>query len=91
MSLPLGCQVVAGMRTADGPILGIGKEERASMMLYRAGRALQVVGMLVLPAAIAGELAPGRPLDLRASLTLSGIGMAIFAVGYLLQQAGRPR
>jgi hypothetical protein len=62
-----------------------------SMLLYRAGRALQIVGMVLLPVAIAGELAPGGPLDLRASLTLSGIGVAVFALGYLLQQAGRPR
>jgi hypothetical protein len=61
------------------------------MLLYRAGRALQIVGMILLPIAIAGELAPEHPLDLRSSLTLSGIGVAIFALGYLMQQAGKPR
>jgi hypothetical protein len=59
------------------------------MLLYKAGRVLQVVGMILLPVAIAGNLAPEQPLDLRASLTLSGIGVAVFAIGYLLQQAGR--
>ncbi len=59
------------------------------MVLYKAGRALQVVGMILLPVAIAGNIVPDRPLDLRASLTLSGIGVAIFVFGYLLQQAGR--
>jgi hypothetical protein len=62
-----------------------------SMLLYKAGRVLQVVGMILLPVAIAGNLAPGPPLDLRASLTLSGIGVGVFMLGYLLQQAGRPR
>jgi hypothetical protein len=60
------------------------------MLRYKAGRALQVLGMIVLPVAIAGNLAPGQPLDLRASLTLSGVGVATFAFGYLLQQSGRP-
>ena len=33
-------------------------------MLYRACRLLQLVGMIVLPLAIAGNLAPDQPLDL---------------------------
>jgi hypothetical protein len=61
------------------------------MFLYRVGRALQIVGMILLPVAIAGNVAPEQPLDLRASLTLSGAGVAVFFVGYLIQQAGRPR
>jgi hypothetical protein len=60
-------------------------------MLYKLGRALQVVGMLLLPVAIAGNIAPGQPLDLRQSLTLSAVGMLVFGLGWLLQQAGRPR
>jgi hypothetical protein len=40
--------------------------------------------------AIAGNLAPEHQLDLRTSLTLSGLGVLIFFVGWLLQQAGRP-
>lgn len=61
------------------------------MLLYKVSRLLQLIGMILLPVAIAGNLAPEQPLDLRASLTLSGVGVAVFAVGYLLQQAGRPR
>jgi hypothetical protein len=60
-------------------------------MLYKLGRFLQVVGMIVLPVAIAGNLAPGEPLDLRASLLLSAVGVAVFTLGWLLQQAGRSR
>jgi hypothetical protein len=61
------------------------------MMLHRVGRTLQIVGMILLPVAIAGNIAPEQPLDLRTSLTLSGIGIAVFALGYLIQQASRPR
>jgi hypothetical protein len=60
-------------------------------MLYRIGRFLQVLGLILLPVAIAGNVAPDQPLDLRASLSLSALGMLTFGLGWLLQQAGRPR
>ena len=41
------------------------------------------------PAAIAGNVA--ERLDLRQSLGLSSIGILVFVVGWLLQQAGRGR
>ena len=76
-------------------ILGSGNA-KGEEMLYRIGRFLQVVGMILLPIAVAGNLAPGdRPgenqLDLRTSLTISAVGILVFVVGYLIQQAGRPR
>ena len=58
-------------------------------MLYRIGRVLQVIGLILLPLAIAGNLSPERPLDLRESLSLSAVGIIIFGVGYLMQQASR--
>ena len=60
-------------------------------MLYRLGRFLQLVGLFLLPLAIAGNLSPERPMDLRTSLTVSGVGVAVFVLGYLLQQASRSR
>jgi hypothetical protein len=57
-------------------------------MLYRLGRLLQLLGLLILPAAIAGNLA--EKLDLKQSLTMSGVGVAVFFVGWLLQQGRRP-
>ena len=58
-------------------------------MLYKIGRLLQIVGLILLPLAIAGNLSPERPMDLRSSLTLSAVGIAVFSVGYFLQQSGR--
>ncbi len=58
-------------------------------MLYKVGRFLQLVGMLLLPIAIAGNVYDERQVTLWRSLTISGIGIAVFTVGYLLQQAGR--
>jgi drug/metabolite transporter (DMT)-like permease len=58
-------------------------------MVYKLGRLLQLVGLILLPLAIAGNLSPDRPMDLRASLSLSALGVLVFGVGYLLQQMGR--
>jgi hypothetical protein len=58
-------------------------------MLYKLGRLLQIIGLILLPLAIAGNLSPERPMDLRASLTLSAVGVIVFGAGYFLQQAGR--
>jgi len=59
-------------------------------IFYRLGRLLQVVGMILLPLAIAGNLQPRDPLSLRDSLMISGLGVVVFVVGYLVQQASRP-
>ena len=58
-------------------------------VLYKLGRLLQLIGLVMLPLAIAGNLTPESPLSLWQSLTFSGIGVTVFIVGYLLQQAGR--
>jgi len=58
-------------------------------MLYKLGRLLQILGMILLPLAIAGNLSPEPPLDLRESLTLSALGILVFGLGYFLQQASR--
>ena len=47
------------------------------------------MGLVLLPLAIAGNIAPKDPLDLRSSLTLSVAGILVFGLGWLLQQAGR--
>jgi hypothetical protein len=58
-------------------------------MLYKLGRSCQVIGMFLLPLAVAGNLADQNRMDLRTSLTISGIGVTIFIIGYMLQQAGK--
>jgi hypothetical protein len=58
-------------------------------MLYKVGRFLQLLGLILLPVAIAGNVAPDTPLDLRTSLTLSAVGVLVFTLGWLIQQAGR--
>ncbi len=58
-------------------------------MLYRIARFLQLVGLLLLPVAMAGNIA--ERLDLRAMLILAGIGVGVFGLGWLLQQSARPQ
>jgi len=58
-------------------------------MLYKLGRLLQFLGLVILPVAIAGNVA--ERIDLKESLTISGVGVGVFFVGWLLQQGGKPR
>jgi hypothetical protein len=58
--------------------------------MYNLGRLLQLLGLLILPLAIAGNLA-GERLSLKDSLTMSGVGVVVFSIGWLLQQGARPR
>lgn len=58
-------------------------------MLYRLGRFLQFVGLILLPVGIAGNLARPGEFTVGYTLWVSGAGMVIFTLGYLLQQAVR--
>lgn len=59
-------------------------------MRYRLGRLLQFLGLVLLPVAMAGNLA--RPEEFRESSTLklTAVGMAVFFAGWLLQKGARP-
>jgi len=60
-------------------------------MLYKLGRFLQLLGLLLLPVGVAGNLVPEpKQIDLKTSLTISAAGVVIFFIGWLVQQAGRP-
>jgi hypothetical protein len=58
-------------------------------MLYKVGRLLQLLGLLILPVAIAGNMADER-LTLRDSLSLSALGVGVFFLGWLLQRGKGP-
>jgi hypothetical protein len=58
-------------------------------MLYTLARLLQLAGLILLPVAMAGNLA--ESLDLRQMLLLAGAGVGLFVLGWLLQQATRPK
>jgi hypothetical protein len=58
-------------------------------MLYSIGRVLQFAGLVILPVAIAGEVA--QRLDLKESLSLSALGCLAFLIGWSIQQFGAKR
>jgi hypothetical protein len=60
-------------------------------MLYKVGRLLQLLGLILLPVAIAGNVAREDQVNLKVSLTLSAVGVGVFVLGWWLQQATRPR
>ncbi len=55
-------------------------------MRYKVGRFLQLLGLVILPASIAGNLAD--KLDLRESLLMAGGGVVVFVFGWLVQGKG---
>jgi hypothetical protein len=59
-------------------------------MLYKLGRFLQLLGLLILPIAMAGNMVDER-LSLKHMLFLAGAGVVVFFLGWLLQQSTRPR
>ncbi len=60
-------------------------------MLYSLARLLQFVGLVLLPIALAGNVAEPDRVDLRTMLMLAGAGIGVFALGWLLQQAVRSK
>ncbi|MBI3410486.1 MAG: hypothetical protein HY040_19275 [Planctomycetes bacterium] len=58
-------------------------------MLYKLGRCLQFVGLLMLPLAMAGEMTGSH--DLKWMLILVTLGGLSFLLGWLLQESGKPR
>ena len=66
----------------------LASEKWVFSMLYRIARFLQLGGLLILPIAIAGDVA--GELTLRRSLELSGVGVTLFIIGWCLQQFAKP-
>jgi hypothetical protein len=54
-------------------------------MLYKVGRMLQFVGLLILPIAMAGEIAESYSLG--RMLVWASVGIGIFTIGWWLQRA----
>lgn len=61
------------------------------MIFYRIGRFLQLLGLLILPMAVAGNLAREDQITLKVSLAMFAGGVLIFTIGWLVQQAARPK
>lgn len=60
-------------------------------MLYKLGRFLQVVGLVLLPIGIAGNVARPGEFNVWYTLGVSAAGIIAFMLGWLLQQASGKR
>ena len=58
-------------------------------MLYNLGRVLQLVGLIILPIAMAGEAA--ESLTLGRMLMWACVGIAVFMCGRMVQQTAGKR
>ena len=54
-------------------------------MRYRLGRFLQILAMCILPAGVAGNVLEPEAVPEKVMLTLLGIGVVIFLLGYVIQ------
>lgn len=64
-------------------------------MIYVLARTLQLLGLLLVPLAVAGNVAELAGMDkflgLKESLILSGLGIGVFYLGWVLQQRTAPQ
>ena len=58
-------------------------------MLFRLGRFLQMLGLLIAPAGVVGNLVQRDVVTEGVMLTILCVGGGVFLVGWLLQQTGR--
>jgi hypothetical protein len=58
-------------------------------MVYKLGRLLQFAGLVILPVAIAGDVA--GQVEFKHSLVMSFVGIVVFFTGWVLQQGARPK
>ena len=61
------------------------------LMLYKIARFLQLLGLLICPVGIAGNVLRPEQVSVKATLIIAAGGILIFTVGWLLQQTTKPR
>lgn len=57
-------------------------------MLYQLGRFLQLLGLVILPVGVAGNMARPEEVTVKTTLAIGAAGVAVFYLGRLLQKAG---
>jgi hypothetical protein len=60
-------------------------------MLYKVSRFLQLLGLLVCPVGIAGNVLRPEEVSVKTSLIIAAAGILVFTVGWVLQQTTKPR
>ena len=60
-------------------------------MVYRLGRFLQLLGLLIAPVGMAGNLARPELVGEGRMLAILGAGVVVFGAGWLIQRGAKPR
>jgi hypothetical protein len=60
-------------------------------MLYKVSRFLQLLGLLVCPVGIAGNVLRPEEVSVKTSMIIAAGGILVFTAGWLLQQTVKPR
>jgi len=59
--------------------------------MYRLGRFLQLLGLLIAPVGLAGNLARPDLVNEWGELSILGGGILVFGIGWLLQRGAKPQ
>lgn len=59
-------------------------------MLYKLGRFLQLLGLIIVPVGVSGNLARPDEVSVKMTLLIAAGGMGIFYMGRILQRGGEP-
>ncbi len=59
--------------------------------MYRLGRFLQLLGLLIAPVGMAGNLARPEQVTEGRMLGILAAGVLVFSVGWLIQRGAKPR
>lgn len=57
-------------------------------MVRKLGRFLQLAGLLILPAGMAGNMVDPQRVGVWPMLTIAAVGLVVFTIGWYLQQVG---
>jgi hypothetical protein len=60
-------------------------------VVYRLGRFLQLLGLLIAPVGMAGNLARQDLVSEGKMLLILGVGIAVFTLGWLIQRGAKPQ
>jgi hypothetical protein len=60
-------------------------------VVYRLGRFLQLLGLLIAPVGMAGNLARPDQVSEGKMLGILGAGIVVFGIGWLIQRGAKPQ
>ncbi len=69
----------------------MGAARRGGVLVYRLGRFLQLLGLLIAPVGMAGNLARPDQVSEGKMLAILAGGIVVFGIGWLIQRGAKPQ